>query len=198
MLTLLASGCASMSQQECAATDWQTVGYEDGVNGYSGGRIAHYRTACSKYGVAPDLARYQSGREQGLREFCRPANGYRLGVNGGSYGGVCPNDLEAPFVSAFNAGHELYTLQARVWNADAQLDAKRRELSGIEHGIVANSAPVVSDQTTSEQRAQALVDTAQMAERVGRLREEIHQLDADRVNYERDLEEYRSRVRPIT
>jgi hypothetical protein len=198
VLTLLASGCASMSQQECAATDWQTVGYEDGVNGYSGGRIAHYRTACSKYGVAPDLARYQAGREQGLREFCRPANGYRLGAAGGGYGGVCPTDLEAPFMSAFNAGHEIYTLEARVWNADAQLDAKRRELSGIEHGIVGSSVAVVSDGATSEQRAQALVDTAQMAEQAGRLRGEIHQLEADRVNYERDLEDYRSRVRPIT
>src|SRR5882757_4069724 len=128
VLTVLASGCASMSQQECAATDWQTVGYEDGVNGYSGGRIARYRTACSKYGVAPDLARYQAGREQGLREFCRSANGYRLGAAGGSYRSVCPNDLEAPFLSAFNAGHELYTLQARVWSTDAQLDARRREL----------------------------------------------------------------------
>jgi hypothetical protein len=198
VLTVLASGCASMSQQECTATDWQTVGYEDGVNGYSGGRIARYRTACSKYGVAPDLARYQAGREQGLREFCRPANGYRLGAAGGSYGGVCPNDLEAPFLSAFNAGHELYTLQARVWNTDAQMDARRRELSEIEHGIVGRSAAVVSDGTTSEQRAQALVDTAQMAEQAGRLREEIHQLEADRVNYERDLEDYRSRVHPIT
>ncbi|MDB6009131.1 MAG: hypothetical protein JWL65_1381, partial [Gammaproteobacteria bacterium] len=102
------------------------------------------------------------------------------------------------FLSAFNVGHELYTLQARVWNTDAQMDARRRELSGIEHGIVGRSAAVVSDGTTSEQRAQALVDTAQMAEQAGRLREEIHQLEADRVNYERDLEDYRSRVHPIT
>lgn len=198
VLTLLASGCASMSRQECAVADWQTVGYEDGVNGYSGGRIAQYRTACSKYGVAPDLARYQTGREQGLREFCRPANGYRIGAAGGSYYGVCPSDIEAPFLAAFSAGHELHTLEARVWNADAQLDAKRRELSGIEHGIAASSVAVMSDGTTSEQRAQALVDTAQMAEQVGRLQEEIHQLEVDRVNYERNLEDYRSRVQPIT
>jgi len=197
-LMLLLSGCAGMSQKECTAADWRTVGYEDGVNGYAGGRIAQYRTACAKYGVTPDLARYQSGREQGLREFCRASNGYRIGAAGGSYGGVCPDDLEAPFLSAFNAGHELYTLVARVSNTDAQLNAKRNELSGIEHGIVAGSAAVVSDGTTSEQRAQALVDTAQMAEQAGRLRAEIRQLEMDRATYERDLEDYRSRVRPIT
>jgi len=197
-LILLLSGCAGMSQKECTATDWRTVGYEDGVNGYAGGRIAQYRTACAKYGVTPDLALYQAGREQGLREFCRPANGYRIGEAGGSYGGVCPSDLEGPFLSAFNAGRELYTLEARVSNTDAQLDAKRRELSGVEHGIVASSAAVVSDGTTGEQRAQALVDTAQMAEQAGRLREEIRQLEVDRTNYERDLEDYRSRLRPIS
>jgi hypothetical protein len=198
ILVLLLTGCAGMSQKDCAATDWRTVGYEDGVNGYSGGRIARYRTACSKYGVAPDLAAYQAGREQGLHEFCRPANGYRIGAAGGSYEGVCPADLEPPFVAAYNAGHELYTLEARVYNTDAQLNAKRSELSGIEHGVVASSAAVVSDGTTAEQRAQALVDTAQMAERAGSLRQEIRQLETDRINYERDLEEYQSRARPIS
>jgi hypothetical protein len=198
LVALLMSGCAGMSQKECAAADWQTVGYEDGVNGYSGGRIGQYRTACAKYGVTPDLARYQAGREQGLREFCRPANGYRIGTAGGSYAAACPADLEPAFLSAFNAGHELYSLQARVWNADAQLDAKRRELAGLEHGIAAASTAVVSDGTTGDQRVQALVDTAQMAEQVGRLRQQIQQLESDRVNYERDLEDYRSRVPPIS
>jgi len=197
-LTLLLSGCAGMSQKECTVADWRTVGYEDGVNGYAGARIAEYRTACAKYGVTPDLAQYQSGREQGLREFCRPTNGYRIGAAGGSYGGVCPDDLEGPFIAAFNAGHELYTLQARVWNADSQLDAKRRELSGIEHDIVASSASVVGNATTGEQRAQALIDTAQMAEQAGRLRGEIQQLESDRATYERELEAYRSTPRPIT
>jgi Protein of unknown function (DUF2799) len=197
LVALLISGCTGMSQKECAVADWRTVGYEDGVNGYSGGRIGHYRTACAKYAVTPDLASYQAGREQGLREFCRPANGYRIGTAGGGYGGVCPADLEPAFLSAFNAGHELYTLQARVWNADAQLDAKRRELAGLEQGIAAASTAVVSDNTTGGQRAQALVDAAQMAEQVGRLRQEIHQLEADRVSYERDLDDYRSRIPPI-
>ena len=60
------AGCNSMSEQECLATDWRTVGYEDGVNGFSGDRIGRYRNACSEHGVTPDLGEYQSGREQGL------------------------------------------------------------------------------------------------------------------------------------
>ena len=49
------AGCSSMSANECMATDWRTVGYEDGVSGYSGDRVGQYRKACTKHGVSPDL-----------------------------------------------------------------------------------------------------------------------------------------------
>src|SRR5215468_2471108 len=88
-LATLLAGCASMSKDECLAVDWRTIGYEDGVEGRSGDRIAEHRKACAKYGVRADLDLYQQGRNQGLREFCQPVNGYRLGVRGGTYYGVC-------------------------------------------------------------------------------------------------------------
>src|ERR1044072_7453943 len=94
------TGCNSMSAQECLATDWRTVGYEDGVNGFAGDRIGRYRNACSEDGGTPDLAQYQTGREQGLQEFCKPANGFRVGAHGGNYSGVCPADLDESFVDA--------------------------------------------------------------------------------------------------
>ena len=179
-----------MSQNECLAVDWRTIGYEDGVAGYPGNHIAQHRKACAKHGVRADLSQYQTGREQGLQEYCQPANGYRLGVRGGSYGGVCPEEFETGFVSAFEAGRELYSLRARVSRAESQLSAKRRELERVQHGLVANSADVVSDESTREERADALVDAAELAERSGRLKEEIRQLEKDKVHYERDLEDY--------
>src|SRR5688572_21025787 len=142
LIALATSGCSGMSRNECLAVDWRTIGYEDGVAGRSGNHIAHHRKACAEHGVRPDLAEYQAGREQGLREYCQPANGYRVGIGGGSYRGICPADLESSFVQSFEAGHHHYTLQARVSNAEAQLDAKRRELDRVQHGIVANSATV--------------------------------------------------------
>src|SRR5512139_1467654 len=110
LIALAMSGCSTMNKQECLSVDWRTVGYEDGVAGYSGDRIAQHRKACAKYGVQTDLDQYQGGRAQGLREYCKPANGYRLGSRGGSYGGVCPADMEDGFMSAFEVGHQLYTL----------------------------------------------------------------------------------------
>lgn len=181
-----------MSRTECLAMDWRTIGYEDGVAGYPGDHIARHRKACGKYGVRADLSLYQAGRAQGLREYCQPANGYRLGVRGGSYGGVCPAELEPAFVNSFEDGHQLYTLQARVSNAEAQLNSRRRELDRIEHGIVSNAAAAVSNDSSKEDRADAVLDTAQLAERAGRLKEEIRELEGDRARYERDLDEYRA------
>jgi uncharacterized small protein (DUF1192 family) len=167
------------------------------VEGYPGDRIAQHRKACAKYGVTTNLALYQQGREQGLREFCQPANGYRIGVRGGTYAGVCPTNLEPAFVAAFDSGHQLYALESRVSNAASQIDYKQRELDQIEHGIVANSAEIISSDSTPKDRADALVDTAQLAERIGRLKQEIRELEADKIRYERDLDAYRASAPPV-
>jgi hypothetical protein len=194
ILALTLSGCASMDEEECLTVDWRTIGFEDGAAGYTGDRIARHRKACAKHGVSPDLALYQSGREEGLREYCRPANGYRLGAQGNSYGGVCPAELEDAFLSAYDSGRQLYTLESRVSSATYQLEGKRRELNRAEDDVVRKSALAIDGDATGEQRAQAVVDLKQLAERIGRLKAEIRQLEVDRVQYERDLQDYRSTV----
>lgn len=198
-VTLLAlSGCASMSKDECLAVDWRTVGYEDGVEGYPGDHIAQHRKACAKYGVRADLALYQEGRNQGLVEFCQPTNGYNIGVRGGGYGGVCPAQLEPAFLRAYRAGRELHEMVARVSGTQAELESKRRELARVEHGIVENSAAAISADATADQRAQAVLDAANLAEQAGRLKVEIRQLSADSVRYQVELDDYRASHPPIT
>jgi len=197
-LLLILGGCSSMSKNECLTVDWRTVGYEDGVSGYSGDRIGEHRKACAKYGVSTDLDAYQEGRARGLQEFCKPGNGYRIGVQGGAYYGVCPAVLEPAFVAAFNSGHRLYSLQARVDQTVNQIYYKRQELERAERGIVSNAAAAFSSDSTSQSRADAVVDTAQLAERAGRLKAEIRQLEEDRIVYERDLDAYRSSQSPNT
>ncbi len=198
LITLAMAACSSMSRTECLAVDWRTIGYEDGVAGYSGDHIARYRKACAKYGVRSDLSLYQSGRAEGLHEYCQPANGYRVGARGASYRGVCPAELEPAFLDSFEAGHHLYTLEARLSHAEAELRAKRRELDKVQHGVVANAAAAASSESSSEERADAVVDTAKLAERAGRLKQQIRELEKDRARYERDLEEYRASQPPIT
>jgi hypothetical protein len=191
---LVTGGCATMNESECLTVDWQTVGFEDGVAGYSGDRIGQHRKACAKHGVTPDLVGYQRGREAGLKEYCQPANGFRVGSRGGSYAGVCPAELDGAFTAAFESGHQLHVLETRLSNAQNQLVSKRRELERVEDSMVKVTAIIVRSESTAEQRTQALVDTKQLAERAGRLKAEIRQLEHDRVEFERDLEDYRGRV----
>jgi len=195
-LLLSLSGCASMNRNECLAVDWRTVGYEDGAAGRPAERIADHRRACARYGVAPDLGAYQSGREQGLREFCRPLNGYRLGERGGNYEGICPAALEGEFVAAYDSGRELYNLRSRAAAAASRLDAAHREIEHAEHELVEQSALLVSNDASSEQRAQALVTTKDLAEKLGRLKGEIGDLERDKARCDFELEHYHGWVPP--
>jgi hypothetical protein len=189
---LAISGCGSMSERECQTTDWRTVGYEDGVSGYSGDRIGHHRKACGKYGIAPNLEQYQAGRDQGLREFCKPANGFRYGARGNGYNGVCPANLDRDFVAAYESGRQLYALRSRVSEANNRVQSMHRELDRIDEDMIKVGAEILDPTITNEHRAQLLLDTKRMAERKGELRAEIPQFERDREEYERELESYRA------
>ena len=53
---------------------------------------------------------------------------------------------------------------------------------------------VIDDDATAEDKTHAVVDTAQRAERIGRLKAEIAQLEKQRARYVRELEAYRATV----
>ena len=155
LLMLALSGCASMNKAECLNVDWRTVGYEDGVAGRSGDRIGEHRRACAKHGVTPDLNAYQSGRDQGMREYCQPETGYQLGVNGYALKSYCPVELKEEFESAYHAGYELYAMRARVANAQNELDSAHREIAQIDQNLIASSALVLARDTDNVSWAQA-------------------------------------------
>jgi hypothetical protein len=184
--------CSSMSAEECSVLDWHSVGYEDGVAGLPGNHIAHYRKACAKHGIGTDLSAYQAGRETGLKEYCQPANGFRVGERGEEYQGVCPASLEHDFLGPYESGHQLYTLKWRASNATRQLADKRNELNNLEQEMVSDGAVLLAVDSTTEERAHALVQTKQLAEQKGRLETQISDLERDRARYERDLETYQA------
>ncbi len=188
------SGCASMSADECALSDWSAVGYEDGARGYTSDRFGQHRKACAKHGVSVDFQAYQSGREQGLAEFCQPGRGFTYGVNGGRYNGVCSADLEAEFVEAYNVGYQLYTLRAAVSSADSAIYSKQSELDYSEKRIVAIGVELISDETTTEQRVALLAEMQDLSERTGELESEIDFLVAERARAEQELQYYEQTV----
>lgn len=193
--TLLLGACASkMSKDECRTVDWRTVGYEDGVAGQPGDRIGEHRRACAEYGVTPDLNAYLAGRTAGLREYCQPHNGYRAGVNGYTYYDTCPADLAVQFEQAYDEGRALYVRERRVSDTEEQIEERRREIRRLEDRVAESAFDVIDTAATAEERTQAVLDTKQAAERIGRLKAEIAELEKERVRYQEELDAYRKTV----
>lgn len=184
------SGCATMSGDECMTSDWSAIGYEDGARGYTTDRLANRRKACAKHGVTPDFAAYQSGRDQGLVEYCQPSRGFNVGSNGGRYNGVCSVNLEADFLDAYNTGHHLYSLRSRVNRANSSIKSKEHELDEIEDALLQNGIDIIASETTQEERILLLADMKNMAERTGQLEAEIKDLYEVRAHAQAELEHY--------
>jgi hypothetical protein len=188
------SGCASMSADECAVSDWRTIGFEDGAQGYTADRLGNHRKACAKHGVAPDFEAYQAGRSEGLRQYCQPSRGFNLGAGGGRYNGVCPGDMEPDFVDAFNTGHQLYNLRASVNSANYQIGARRAELERSEKRITEAELALISRETSTENRIRLLAELKDLSERTGQLESEIVALVEDRAIYEQQLAAYEETI----
>lgn len=194
LAALAMSGCAGMSVDECAATDWSAVGYEDGARGYTTERFSKHRKACAKHGVTANFSSYQAGRDQGLIEYCQPGRGFNVGASGGRYYGVCPANLEGDFVDAYNVGNRLHTLRSNVNHANSSINAKQRELERVEDDILSTEAELIDRETTVERRVILLAQLKDLSEDTGRLEAEINDLYEQRARYQVDLDNYQAMV----
>jgi uncharacterized small protein (DUF1192 family) len=186
------SGCATMSADECVTSDWHAIGFEDGARGYTADQLGNRRKACAKHGVTPDFESYQAGRERGLRQYCQPSRGFSLGSGGSRYNGVCPGDMEADFVDAYNSGHQLYTLRSRVNTATNQISSKKHELDNANDRIRSAEAQLISADTSIEERVLLLGDLKELSERTGQLDAEIAQLIEERAMTKQQLAAYQA------
>ena len=187
-------GCASMSSEECANSDWRAVGYEDGSRGYSSDRFGKHRKACAKHGVTADFQAYQSGRQEGLVEFCQPTRGFNLGASGGRYNGVCDVALEEEFLDAFRVGHQLYSLRSNVNDANSQIYSRERDIEQAKSLIREKEVELISDGTETQRRLILLVDLKDLSERIGQFESEIEGLIADRARHEYELRAFEATV----
>ncbi len=184
------SGCATMSGDECVTSDWSTIGFEDGAQGYTTAQLANHRKACAKHGVTPDSLAYQNGRDRGLLEYCQPGRGFSVGSNGSAYNGVCDVALEADFLHAYHAGHRLHKLRSAVSRANASIGSKEHELEEIEDDILLNGVSLVAEDTSKADRILLLADVKNMAERTGQLEAEIKDLYEIRAITQLELDEH--------
>jgi transposase-like protein len=179
LLGLVVSGCASMNEDECRVADWRAIGYEDGVRGVAASHIGERREACAEHGIAPDFAAYQKGRDEGLREYCTPASGYRLGRKGQSLSAVCPADLRADFRDAYKSGREIHQAAAIVGATQSTLYRKKRELDEVRSSLTSDAAKLIAPSTDTERRIELLVEIQALTSRKSRLENEISQLSLE-------------------
>lgn len=122
-------GCASMSESECQRADWYQKGVQDGRDGQTRERVEDHAQACGKVGIQPDEARWQSGWAEGVRRYCRPVNGWQLGLKGEFYRGVCADQPEG---AAFE---DYYQSARRIYDVGQQIDRNYRDMQRLERDL---------------------------------------------------------------
>ena len=107
---VLLSACTTFAPeqvaQECAATDWERFGLNDGKLGVATAERTGRFADCTEVGQPVDLAAYQTGRSEGLLSYCTTENGYQVGYDGRRYKSVCPPTLEPDFLQGYDRGRK--------------------------------------------------------------------------------------------
>ncbi|MFS4436929.1 DUF2799 domain-containing protein [Paracoccaceae bacterium GXU_MW_L88] len=110
---LALAGCASLSEEQCAAGNWEEIGRRDGANGRTASYLANHSKACADLGIQPDAALWEAGRQQGLQYYCTPENAYREARNFyRSVAAVCP--ASPALERAYRDGLEWRRLEDRI------------------------------------------------------------------------------------
>lgn len=175
----LVSGCATLSESQCVASDWETVGYRDGMAGTQSSQLLKHQNACVKHGVVPDREAYLAGWDQGVRQYCMPENGFSAGEHGKSYTNVCPEEMQASFYAAYQEGRQLYVAQSEINTLNRQISQKEYRLKQIATEISSTDARLVDDSTEAIERRELLDQTKELAQEQGQLETEIQELKVD-------------------
>jgi hypothetical protein len=178
-LLALMAGCSSntVSESQCIAGDWQTVGYRDGANGLRSTQLLKHQDACVKHDVIPDRASYMVGWKEGVQEYCSPHNGFDVGERGERYYNVCPSDLEHGFQSAYAEGRELYMARVAVANLERKIAQRERRLETVKAEIVSSATSQLDPELTAAERIDLVAYTQRLTQEQSRILEELPELE---------------------
>jgi hypothetical protein len=182
ILVLAALACAdnaTVSESQCAAGDWQTIGYRDGAIGYRSTRLLAHQDACVQHGVIPDRNEYMLGWEQGIQEFCDPNNAFRVGNTGARHNNVCPPDQRDDFLESYKEGRSLYLARAEVLRLERQIYGKRLRLESVREQIVTTSTAQLNPLLMPAERIELLAKVQRLHEEMKRLETEMPHLEDD-------------------
>jgi hypothetical protein len=183
----LLQGCATLNKDECMLADWRLIGYQDGAAGKSAAVVGEYREDCAKHAVVPDLDAWRAGREEGLQQYCKADNGYRLGNAGRGFAAVCPTTLAAGFRNAYDTGRQFYLARSAVNKTHSRINSRKQTLSDLEKNRAEKLAALIADGLKADQRVMILYE-------VNELQQEMDSVEDEIVDLELDLEDQQVRL----
>jgi Protein of unknown function (DUF2799) len=123
------AGCAPISRDSCINDSAYDIGYAAAMdNADREDRLRDVSKICAKQGRKIDMAEYAEGFEAGIKIFCAPDNGYRWGLRGRSYNGIC---RDPAFGAFYEDGRRVFKIEQRRVAIRDRLSGIRDRLSGI-------------------------------------------------------------------
>lgn len=196
-LVLACAHAPSVSESQCAAGDWQTIGYRDGALGFHASRLLEHQDACVPHGVTPDRAAYQLGWQEGIVEFCTPRNAYEIGLRGDPVDSACPAPLRDAFVSAWDRGHRLCVARDRVAEIEQAIASKTLRLETIDEEMIVTASAQLDPLLLPAHRIQLAARVKQLYDEKVRLTAEIPALEKELAIRTSELEELNQKMAAI-
>ncbi len=181
---LAANGCATLDKSECENADWQIIGLEDGAEGKTPSYIGEHRSACAQHDITPDYSAYKTGYDAGLKQYCTATNGFLIGEEGNEYKGVCPPELEQPFIRGYNHGHEIYNVKSDIRSVEYSISSSHEKIRKLKKKIREREKELIADETSKEHRSDLLDEIKHLQYKIEDLHHDIHEYKTELVTME--------------
>ncbi|MCL1060117.1 DUF2799 domain-containing protein [Shewanella gelidimarina] len=130
ILALGMAQCTSLNQIQCQHSNWHSFGMTDGNSGKSSSTLNTYIEDCSEFGLAVNSEEWTTGYLVGLENYCLPENGYKQGLEGSNYNGVCSNNK---FVKRYNEGYKQFEIKSKIVAIQSRLKNIEYELTKVDN-----------------------------------------------------------------
>ncbi len=192
LLVAVIQACSTgLSKEECALADWRQIGYEDGSVGRNLNHIGRHRKSCAKAGVAPDFNAYKRGHTEGLNQWCNYDNGLSLGESGRNYGGICPKNLEGPFLDGYQYGRRLFEARSLVASIRGHINASLDQIEHLEDERIELGELIILSDTSKVEKVKYLARINEIGDEITGLELYIADQEKALVMAERKLQNVR-------
>ena len=130
--TLLLSGCASMSVEQCKTANWYQIGEKEGASG-SGSLLDRHYKACQKVQVIPNQTQYEQGFKKGLSYYCTPRTVFDYALQGRGNYEYCPLQQRASLRPYYQTANQYYQARKTFSENEGKWSLARQKL--LERGL---------------------------------------------------------------